>query len=150
MKATAIRKGNIVRVNNALWRVMNMDHVTPSGDRNEDENGQEENQRSGIRSMRGLHVITYLSCRTCWEQWGQLFQTTFAYGHSTPPPSRTRMSGACLTGRSRPNTIDDGRCASGTKLLAVCASEVQGPRVFCAAENAARSDRRDRPLLRGT
>ncbi len=29
MKATQIRKGQIVRVNNVLYRVMNMDHVTP-------------------------------------------------------------------------------------------------------------------------
>jgi elongation factor P len=29
MKATSIRKGNIVRINNTLYRVMNMSHVTP-------------------------------------------------------------------------------------------------------------------------
>ncbi len=29
MKATNIRKGNIVRINGMLYRVMNMDHVTP-------------------------------------------------------------------------------------------------------------------------
>jgi len=29
MKATNIRKGNIVRINGTLYRVMNMDHVTP-------------------------------------------------------------------------------------------------------------------------
>jgi len=29
MKATLIRKGNILRVNNGLYRVLNMDHVTP-------------------------------------------------------------------------------------------------------------------------
>jgi elongation factor P len=29
MKATNIRKGNILRINDTLYRVMNMDHVTP-------------------------------------------------------------------------------------------------------------------------
>ena len=29
MKATNIRKGNILRINGTLYRVMNMDHVTP-------------------------------------------------------------------------------------------------------------------------
>ena len=29
MKATNIRKGNILRVNGVLYRVMNMDHITP-------------------------------------------------------------------------------------------------------------------------
>jgi elongation factor P len=29
MKATTIRKGNIIRHNNVLYRVLNMDHVTP-------------------------------------------------------------------------------------------------------------------------
>lgn len=29
MKATNIRKGNILRINNTLYRVLNMDHVTP-------------------------------------------------------------------------------------------------------------------------
>jgi len=29
MKATQIRKGNILRINNVLWRVLVMDHVTP-------------------------------------------------------------------------------------------------------------------------
>jgi elongation factor P len=29
MKATNIRKGNIIRYNNVLYRVLNMDHVTP-------------------------------------------------------------------------------------------------------------------------
>jgi elongation factor P len=29
MKATMIRKGNVLRVNNVLYRVMQMDHVTP-------------------------------------------------------------------------------------------------------------------------
>ncbi len=29
MKATNIRKGNILRINDVLYRVMNMDHVTP-------------------------------------------------------------------------------------------------------------------------
>lgn len=29
MKATNIRKGNLVRIDGALYRVMNMDHVTP-------------------------------------------------------------------------------------------------------------------------
>ena len=29
MKATLVRKGNIIRVNNGLYRVLNMDHVTP-------------------------------------------------------------------------------------------------------------------------
>ena len=29
MKATNIRKGNLLRVNDVLYRVMNMDHVTP-------------------------------------------------------------------------------------------------------------------------
>ena len=29
MKATTIRRGNILRINNVLYRVLNMDHVTP-------------------------------------------------------------------------------------------------------------------------
>lgn len=29
MKATNIRKGNILRIDNNLWRVLSMDHVTP-------------------------------------------------------------------------------------------------------------------------
>ncbi len=29
MKATNIRKGNILKLDNELWKVMNMDHVTP-------------------------------------------------------------------------------------------------------------------------
>ena len=33
MKATLIRKGNIIRVNNGLYRVLNMDHVTPGNGR---------------------------------------------------------------------------------------------------------------------
>ena len=29
MKATNIRKGNILRIDSALWKVLVMDHVTP-------------------------------------------------------------------------------------------------------------------------
>lgn len=29
MKATQIRKGNVVRIDNVLYKIMNMDHVTP-------------------------------------------------------------------------------------------------------------------------
>jgi len=29
MKATNIRKGNILRIDNVLWKVLVMDHVTP-------------------------------------------------------------------------------------------------------------------------
>ncbi len=29
MKATNIRKGNVLKLDNELWKVMNMDHVTP-------------------------------------------------------------------------------------------------------------------------
>jgi len=33
MKAMQIRKGNIVRINGTLYKIMNMDHVTPGKDR---------------------------------------------------------------------------------------------------------------------